>query len=753
MDIQTGQLNEVAVANDVTDKQRAISVLYFFTFLLSLISLIEYFQCGQTSALMSGFTALLCLLLLISVKKSFLSPSLLVPMLSVCIGAIFIYEFQFGILQNELVIYILLVVMIYHISAVGARVLYGICWFILVLILFMLGSYDFIQMAHDRNEIFTALITLTLLSGWSIFMELERQRELASGAILHQKTLDHAVDLQVNYLSSLENLDMALLIPSFENALHLGLTEVLKQLDCSRAWLCCVREEAGVWRVPYEVTTEAYPKAFLSGEFMAVDGVIDGMMEKLKKSKHPMIWQKKEMPVNIKWLTLHHVESQMIVALHTQAPGTRWFLGLHQCEPEKQWTPLNQQLFTDFSFRIGAALNNQLLYDRLKHETEGANAESAAKSLFLATMSHELRTPLHGIIGMQDLLNKASHELTAEHRQLLDLAQHSSHVLSSLIDDILDLSKVEADKIELDVHAFELTQFLQDALLPFLMRAKDKNINLYLEYQAIPKYIMGDERRIRQVLLNLLGNAVKFTNVGKVEVIASYQDGHLNLIVRDTGIGIASDKLDIIFEPFVQVSDGGANRQGSGLGSTIAQKFVHLMYGHIEVSSQLGVGSAFTVALPLSAVDEERVSNSMDMADVFNQFTKEKQPVDEQPVQKKMYILLAEDNVISRKIAVERIKLQPGWQVDEAENGLQAWEMFQQHPYDVLLTDISMPGLSGIELTQRIRLYEKEHECSRLSIIAVSANVLEEVVQECRAAGMDDFISKPITPDNLIRRL
>jgi len=386
---------------------------------------------------------------------------------------------------------------------------------------------------------------------------------------------------------------------------------------------------------------------------------------------------------------------------------------------------------------------------------EKAQAESKAKSDFLAVMSHELRTPLHGIIGLQDLLVSELQDLPSKQKERLALAQHSAHILSSLIDDILDLSKIESGSMELSEGECDLPLLLHNSILTFLARAQQKNIGLELEMIAVPRKVYVDETRIRQILLNIVGNAMKFTKQGKVRITASYEclntnmHGQLNIRIYDSGIGMTADELTQLFEPFKQLGQR-ITREGTGLGTTIAMKFARMMGGGIAVESTPDQGSMFHITFLLKALSEERVNQQTDLKAVT--VISDEVEMNKTSVHNLKY-LLAEDDPVARFLAMENMQ-KLGLDVDVAENGLIAWERLQHKVYDVLLTDIRMPGLDGIELTQKIRQVEKEkNDGRRIKIIGLSAHAMSHVAEEAYASGMDSFISKPVDLNVLMQYL
>ncbi|MDQ6954545.1 MAG: ABC transporter substrate-binding protein [Mariprofundaceae bacterium] len=376
-----------------------------------------------------------------------------------------------------------------------------------------------------------------------------------------------------------------------------------------------------------------------------------------------------------------------------------------------------------------------------------------AKSEFLSVMSHELRTPLHGMIGLLDLMRSGIHP---EQRQDFSLVQQSAQSLQALVNDILDLSKVEAGKLRLKNSPVHIKDCLIDVLRTFVVAVKHKDITLTAEMQAVPMVILGDEVRIRQVLVNLVGNAVKFTEKGGVHIhikgLQKLDKTWLDIRVKDTGIGISKEDIDTIFEPFTQVSNlMQSQHSGTGLGTTIAKRLVQEMLGDIRIESKLGEGSTFNFRFPCS-YDSDVISCSLDAANAGDVLIEARTNF-EKSVQNHLQcckVLLAEDDPISQRIALKRLK-KSGVEADLAKDGREAWRLFQQQSYDLILLDLRMPGIDGLVLTKKIRQYEKEKNKPRTYIIGLSAHALEDVQQTCLDAGMDTFLSKPIEPQKMMQ--
>ena len=385
--------------------------------------------------------------------------------------------------------------------------------------------------------------------------------------------------------------------------------------------------------------------------------------------------------------------------------------------------------------------------NELKIAKKNAEDATLSKSLFLSNMSHEIRTPLNGIMGITELL--LSEKLPKKSEQMLQSIKYSANNLMKIINEILDFSKIEAGKIDFEGIDFNMKLLIDELHNNMNFSAQDKGIDFKIEMaKDLPEFINGDQVKLNQVLINLLGNAIKFTESGYVKVFASGHSEHPKLkdiegvyfCISDSGIGIPEDKLERIFDRFQQ-SDSSTSRKfgGTGLGLTISKNFIEKQGGKIFVESEIGKGSQFHFVYPCKKINQSSTMGK-DQVDkyVFTDLN--------------IHVLLVEDNKLNQFVASQFLNK---WKikVDIANNGLEALERLSKRKYDVVLMDIQMPKMNGLEAARAIRGDQSPVLQKDIPIIALTANAFDDSKNEILKSGMNCFISKPIMPEALHRSI
>lgn len=396
--------------------------------------------------------------------------------------------------------------------------------------------------------------------------------------------------------------------------------------------------------------------------------------------------------------------------------------------------------------RTNELLQNQAAIMRLMRSSEKARLESdaanASKTEFLANMSHEIRTPMNGIIGAADMLKFT--ELNIDQNKFLDIISDSSKSLLNIINDILDLSKIEADKVELEMIPLDIFCLTKKTVDMLSIPAQEKGLTIIQTTTPdCPQFIIGDPTRIGQILSNLINNAIKFTKTGSVTVKLGKKDNeYLAVSITDTGIGIARDKQAEIFDSFSQ-SDSSTTRQygGTGLGLTITKKLIKMMGGEIRVVSRINKGSTFSFYIKARETEENKIAQNICGASSIKNGT-------DIQTDKKISVLVVEDHPINMKIMRYMLN-KKGCFIHEASNGQIAVEQFKKVKPDLIFMDMQMPVMDGLEATRKIRNIEKNNNLEKTIIVALTANAMTTDKDNSKKAGMDNFLAKPVTFEKL----
>lgn len=417
----------------------------------------------------------------------------------------------------------------------------------------------------------------------------------------------------------------------------------------------------------------------------------------------------------------------------------------------------------DITMRVYAEEKKKKAEEALRYEKErsdklaaAAMQSSVAKSQFLANMSHEIRTPMNGIIGYLTLIEKEAYEDAAEMAQFIASAKHSAESLLDIINNILDLSKIESGKMELHNEDFELSSITNEAIEMLKTKIEEKGLKIRnIIKEGTPTLLNGDSARLRQILVNLISNSVKFTSKGMIKIYfsaTSVQDKFVTLggYVEDTGIGINSKNLRDLFKPFSQIDSSHTRKfGGTGLGLAICKEFINMMGGTIWVESVEGEGSKFNFTIKVKLQDNPENFKDQDLKEDESIVIPES---DIKLIRQKFRLLLAEDNLVNQKL-ISRILQESGYKAYTVSNGQEAVDEFKANGYDLILMDCQMPEKDGYTATAEIRTLNVEGHPNTLPIIAITAHALSGDKEKCILAGMNDYVAKPIFPDQLISKV
>ncbi len=462
---------------------------------------------------------------------------------------------------------------------------------------------------------------------------------------------------------------------------------------------------------------------------------------------------------HLKILAQFQVRANLIIPL---LQGTKlWgLLCIHQCSSSRNWQEAEITFVQKIANQLSIALYQAELLAKAKQQQElltqqnqklieskqKAEAANQAKTIFLANMSHELRTPLNAILGFSHIMKKDTN-LSAKQQETINIINRSGEHLLNLINDVLEVSKIEAGQVKINYTNCDLFNILKDIQKMFTIKAKSKQLDLtFTLADNLPRYIKIDESKLRQILINLLSNAIKFTARGSVSLEASLQKSKINhqqilFIIKDTGIGISKSEIATIFAPFVQSKSGIKSQEGTGLGLTICQKFIKLMGGDIALESEINQGTTVEFAIPYNKALKTILYHQENPRVIGLKYP-----------QKSYRILIVEDILENRQLLAEILK-SVGFSIKEAHNGKQAISLWQKWQPDLIWMDIKMPIMNGYEAIKYIRKQEKIQNLKPTIIIALTAHVFEEQKTEILSIGCNDFVNKPFAESMIFDKM
>ncbi|MGL5130969.1 MAG: response regulator [Planktothrix sp.] len=603
---------------------------------------------------------------------------------------------------------------------------------------FSIGGNDYITKPFELEELATRVENQ--LKIWKLSQALTQQNSLLKAENIIQERIRSSLNLEDILTTAVEevrrflSVDRVLIYQVLPNGNRSAITESV---------------EPG-WP---SVKGQIFPEEMFIGEFQ-----YDDFQEKFCLIEDININQSTITPALKNILNLLKVQAKLLVPIVKDS--SLWgYLIAHHCQKPRKWHQSEIESIQHISIQLAIAVQQSTLFEQAKAEIiERKKAEAAlqkavkaadianrAKSEFLANMSHELRTPLNAILGFAQLMN---HDLSLkpDYQRYVEIINRAGSHLLELINDILEMSKIEAGRVTLNKTDFNLISFLNNLQNILQIQAIQKGLNLLFEISSeIPQFVRTDEGKLRQVLINILGNALKFTQIGSVTLRARLKpenkSDQLSIIfeIEDTGLGISPEEISNLFQAFAQTETGRKHHEGTGLGLAISRKFIQLMGGDITVQSVVNQGTIFTFKILV-----QRVESTILHSSIFHP------PILRLAPQQPSYKILAVDDILESRLLLSEILNGVGFQVKEAENGLQAVELCQTWKPDLIFMDMRMPVMNGLKATQIIKADLCTH---KTLIIALTASAFEEDRAMLLEAGCDDFIRKPFQREQLLEKV